>query len=92
MKYLSYIDNQHPETIIKMQYDWPLDIKLLAAINFVIQNWSWQEALCIVIDAINWTLHHESIMNTFNSRCTIKDDDIHNILNKKVVTVSDLFS
>lgn len=92
MKYISYIDKNYPDVTVQMEYDWSLDIKLLAAIHFIVQNGSADSALSLIIDAILWSLDYDKIYQTFDSRCTIVKNDLHEVLNKKVVTVSDLFS
>lgn len=92
MQYISYIDKNSPDVIVRMEYEWPLDIKLLAAINFIIQNGSADSALSLIIDALTWSLDHEKIYKAFDSRCAIVKNDLHNTLNKKIVTVADLFS
>lgn len=92
MQYISYIDKKFPDVTIKMEYKWSLDIKLLAAINFIIQTGSTDSAFSLIIDALTWSFDHEKIYKIFDSRCTIVKDDLHDILNKKIVTVADLFS
>jgi hypothetical protein len=91
MQYLCYIEKKTPEVLVKVEYEWPLDIKLVWALTFLIWKWWMDTSLSLVIDAIQWELEHEKIFKIFDKHCLIVDD-IHNSLNKKIVTAADLFS
>lgn len=49
-------------------------------------------ALSLVIDAIQGDIEYQQIFDTFDKHCVIVEDDLHNALNKKIVTAADLFS
>lgn len=49
-------------------------------------------SLSLVIDAIQGEIEYQKIFDTFDKHCLIVKDDLHNTLNKKIVTAADLFS
>ena len=91
MQYLCYMEKNKPDALIKIEYKGDMDIKFIAALTFIIGKWWMDTSLSLVIDAIQWDLDRDEIMNTFDLYCTVVND-VLNTLNKKVVTVADLFS
>lgn len=90
MQYLCYKEKKNPDVLIKIEYKGDMDIKFIAALTFIIGKWWMDTSLSLVIDAIQWDLERDKIMNTFDLYCIVVDD-VLNTLNKKVVTVADLF-
>lgn len=91
MKYICYMVKDTPETLIKLEYEGKQDIKLIAALTFLISKWGMDSSLSLIIDAIEGDLQYEKIFGIFDKHCVIVKD-YENILNKKTVTVADLFS
>lgn len=85
------MEKNNPDVIIKIEYKGDMDIKFIAALTFIIGKWWMDTSFSLVIDAIQWDLDRDKIMNTFNLYCTVVND-VLNTLNKKVVTAADLFS
>lgn len=92
MQYLCYIAKDNPGNLMKLEYQGKQDIKFIAALTFIIGKWWMDTSLSLVIDAIEWNIQYDKILDIFNTHCTIVKDDLHEVLNKKVVTVADLFS
>ena len=92
MQYLSYRRNDTPETLVKIEYQGDQDVKLVAALTYILNECSLNTSLSLILDSISWDLDKEYIFSVFNSNCTIVEWDIHQILNKDIVTMKDLFS
>lgn len=92
MQYLCYMEKNNPQTLIKIEYQGDMDIKLIAALTFIIGKWWIDTSLSLVIDAIQGEIEYQKIFDTFDKYCIIVKDDLHNTLNKKIVTAADLFS
>ena len=92
MQYLCYIEKINPSVRIKLEYAGTLDVKLVAAISFIIAKWWMDSSFPMILDAIQGDLEYDKILNTFDKYCTIVKDDLLEILNKDIVTVEDLLS
>lgn len=90
MAYLSYKEKTS-DSIIRIEYTWPVDISLIAGISYIISKWWMDACMSLVIDAIKWDLDEEQIMKTFNKYCIILPDS-RSILDKDKLTVEDLLS
>jgi len=91
MNYLCYIVKDDPEILIKLEYEGDQDIKLIAALTFLIKKWWMDASLSLILDAIEGTIEYKKIYDIFDEHCTVVND-VFNTLNKKVVTAADLFS
>lgn len=92
MQYLCYMEKNNPDIKVKIEYAGTLDIKIVAAVSFILAKWSIDSSLPMVLDAIQWDLDYDVIFKTFDEHCIIVKDDALEILNKDVVMVADLFS
>lgn len=92
MQYLCYMEKNNPQTLVKVEYQGDMDIKLIAALTFIIGKWWMDTSLSLVIDAIQGEIEYQKIFDTFDKHCLIVKDDLHEALNKKIVTAADLFS
>ncbi len=92
MQYLCYIAKDDPGTLMKLEYQGKQDIKLIAALTFIIGKWWMDTSLSLVIDAIEGNIQYDKILDIFNTHCVIVKDELHEALDKKIVTVADLFS
>jgi len=92
MQYLTYTEKNDPLTLVKVEYSGDMDIKLIAALTFIIGKWWMDTSLSLIVDAIQGEIEYQKILDTFDKYCIILKDDVLNTLNKKIVTAEDLFS
>lgn len=91
MQYVSYREKSNIKELFDIQYEWNFDIEFIAALNFIISK-SWPEAaISMIVDALNWDLQQDNIINIFHHSCIVENNPLA-ILNRDSVTVSDLFS
>ena len=90
-QHISYKKKKSPDEIVRITYDWALDIKLIAAVHFTLKEW-WMDAwMSMMIDALQNELNIPHILDTFDKHCEIIIDPV-SMLAKDNITVSELFS